>query len=120
MPLHKHAPAVETFLASDGCTIAEVIHPRGDATVPGISLARAVLTPGMATQAHVLDFVEIYYIISGRGRAYLDDREITMGPEDCLYIAPGQRQWIQNTGAEELVFLCICSPAYDPQGDHPA
>ncbi len=120
MSLHKQARLVETFIASDGCEIAEVIHPVRDGTDSGVSLARAVVDPGQATKAHVLDFVEIYYIISGRGVIHLDGRAAEVGPEDCVYIPAGRRQWIQNTGDEDLVFLCVCTPAYDPHGDHPA
>lgn len=120
MPLHKFAPDLKTFVAHDGCTIAEVIHPANDGTDPQVSLARAVLSPKQATNPHILDFTEIYYIISGTGLIHLNGRSSRLGPEDCVYIPAATEQWVENTGEADLVFLCVCSPAYDPKRDHPA
>lgn len=116
----KQAGSLALFTASDGCQLAEIIHPQNDQTDPGLSLARAQVAPDQATSPHVLDFIEVYYILSGRGVMHLDQEERQVGPDDCVYVPPGSRQWIHNTSRQPLVFLCLCHPAYDPAGDHPA
>jgi mannose-6-phosphate isomerase-like protein (cupin superfamily) len=107
------------FEAADGCLIREVIHPRRDGTTPGVSLARAELPPGRATRPHCLDMVEIYYLLAGRGRMVIDGRAREVSPGQAIYIPAGAVQYIENTGPDNLDFLCVCAPAYDPAGDHP-
>jgi mannose-6-phosphate isomerase-like protein (cupin superfamily) len=115
--LHKRASSLPSFIASDGCQLSEVIHPNNDGTAPGLSLARASLAPGQATEPHVLEFLEIYYVLSGRGVLHQDQQSIEVGPDSCVYLPPGSVQWLENPGEEPLVFLCMCHPAYDPEGD---
>ncbi len=117
---HKQADQLPTFVASDGCVLAEVIHPSNDQTSPGVSLSRATLPPGGATKPHRLDFLEIYYVLRGRGLMHVEHESQAVGPESCVYLPPGEAQWLENTGNEELVFLCVCHPAWRAEGDHPA
>ncbi len=109
------------FIASkDGCRIKEVIHPTLDDTSPGVSLAWAEVDPGQATYPHHLDFLEIYYLLEGRGRMFIDGESADVEPGQAVYIPAGRIQYILNTGDDPLRFLCLCHPAYEPQGDHPA
>ncbi|MCB2185163.1 MAG: cupin domain-containing protein [Deltaproteobacteria bacterium] len=121
MVLVKAAAQLPTFAAADGCQISEVVHPAGDHTSPGVSLARALVPPAGATQPHSLDFLEIYYIISGKGVMHAGEETAPLAPETCVYLPAGTVQWVENTSAQEpLIFLCVCHPGYDPAGDHPA
>ena len=117
--LKKDAARLPVFIASDGCTLTEVIHPQNDQTVQGLSVARASLAPGGRTRPHHLEFVEVYYILTGQGIMHLEDQAVPVEPDSCIYLPAQTKQWVQNTSEEkELVFLCICHPAYDPAGDH--
>ncbi|MCF8031568.1 MAG: cupin domain-containing protein [Desulfarculaceae bacterium] len=118
--LAKQADGLEAFVATDGCLLAEVIHPANDSTSPGISLSRASLAPGKATSPHRLEFVEIYYVLRGGGRMHLDGEVRELIPDSCVYVPPGAVQWVENPGPEELLFLCVCHPAWSAGGDHPA
>jgi mannose-6-phosphate isomerase-like protein (cupin superfamily) len=118
--LHKRADQLPTFTASDGCRLAEVIHPGKDGTSQGVSLARASLSPGAATTPHRLDFLEIYYVLRGRGVVHHGGEAQEVEPESCVHLPPGAVQWVENTGEEDLVFLCVCHPAWRAGGDHPA
>ncbi len=35
-----------------------------------------------------------------------------VGPGDAVYIPPGESQFIESSGTDELVFLCIVDPAW--------
>ena len=90
-----------------------------DATALGVSLARASLPPGAQSQAHVLDFLEIYYFLSGQGVMHVGTEAVPVGPEACLYLPPGSVQWLENSSCQaSLDFLCICHPAWFAEGDH--
>ena len=55
---------------------------------------------------------EIHPFTSGAGRMRLGDEEDEVRAGDTVVIAPGTRHKLWNTGAEPLVLLCCCSPAY--------
>ena len=42
----------------------------------------------------------------------LEDDELDVTEGDCVVIAPGLRHKLWNPGAEPLVLLCACAPAY--------
>ena len=119
--IHKIAADLPGFTASDDCILSEVIHPVSDRTSPGVSLARATLPPGQATTPHGLDFLEIYYFLSGKGVMHSGSETCEVGPESCVYLEPGSIQWVENVDPHnDLVFLCVCHPAWNQEGDHPA
>jgi mannose-6-phosphate isomerase-like protein (cupin superfamily) len=45
------------------------------------------------SKKHTHDFDEYMILVSGRYTAYLDDREIVMGPGEELFIPKGTEQW---------------------------
>lgn len=117
--IHKNAAGLPFFEASDGCLLAEVIHPNNDDTRADLSVARATLPPGQSTRPHMLEFVEIYYVISGQGVMHLGEEEVQVEADSCVYLPPRTDQWLHNPSPDQdLVFLCLCQPAYDPAKDH--
>jgi mannose-6-phosphate isomerase-like protein (cupin superfamily) len=79
-----------------------------------VSIARARVESGVTTRWHRLKGTyERYFIISGIGLVEvgkLPPREVTAG--DIVLIPPMCRQRVTNIGAEDLVFLAICSPRF--------
>jgi mannose-6-phosphate isomerase-like protein (cupin superfamily) len=105
---------VAPFTTKDGSTIREILAP---AVAPGVirnqSLAEATLPPGTATEAHFHPVTEeIYYILRGSGRMQIGDQARAVGPGDAVAIPPGAAHRIRNVGADDLIFLCCCAPAY--------
>ena len=81
----------------------------------GRSVARARVEPGRTTRWHRLDAItERYVILEGRGRAEVDGLARDVQPGDVVIIAPGLPQRITNTGDEDLVFLAVCTPRFEP------
>jgi len=70
----------------------------------------------VATRWHRLRIsAERYQILSGTGLVEVGAKlRETVGPEDTVLIPPGYRQRITCTGEEDLVFLAICSPPFQP------
>ena len=104
--------ALTAFTTLDGSRIRELAGP---AWTPARnqSLAEATVPPGGETEEHLHQRSgEIYFFLSGQGRMRLDGESGPVGPGDCVVIVPGTPHKLWNTGAEPLVLLCCCAPAY--------
>lgn len=102
----------EAFITADGSSIRELAGiPSGNAV--NQSLAEATVPPGGETIEHYhRASEEIYFFTSGAGRMRLGEEEAEVQAGDTVVIAPGLRHKLWNSGAEPLVLLCCCSPAY--------
>ena len=105
-------PEAEYFF-DEGCFIIEMLNTTDD---PAVSVARARVAPGKKTKWHCLqDITERYVLIEGQGLVEVgDDIASPVGVGDVVIIPSQVRQRITNTGHEDLVFLAICSPRFDP------
>ncbi len=103
----------QPFITKDGSEIRELLAYRNSA-IRNQSLAEATIAVGASTQEHYHpQSEEIYYILRGAGRMKLDGELREVGPFDAIAIPPGAHHKIWNTGAEPLVLLCCCAPAYE-------
>jgi len=107
----------DEFVAGDGSRLRELLHPDKAQVEIRYSLAHAWLTPGEVTKPHRLATSEVYYIVDGQGQMSIDDESRAVGPGCIIYIPPGAVQFIENTGADDLVFLCIVDPAWQPEDE---
>lgn len=110
----RNVSDAKPFPSDHGETVYETLgHAAGGAT--SHSLAQIVLAPGAASRAHYHPIAEeTYHILSGAGEIEIDGVRTAVRPGDSIYIAPGEVHQIANTGADELVFLAICVPAWTP------
>ncbi|MBN2713711.1 MAG: cupin domain-containing protein [Planctomycetes bacterium] len=103
----------EPFTTKDTSEIREIMAYR-NSSCKKTSLAEATLYPGKCTEAHYHpECEEIYYILSGTGRICVDGEERDLAPGDAVLLSPGAVHQTWNTGADKLVFLCICDPPYE-------
>lgn len=102
------------FYTPERCYIIELSNSPAD---PDVSIARARVAPGVTTRWHrLVGTTERYVMLQGRGRAEvgrLPPREVSAG--DVVLIPPSCPQRIANLGQEELVFLAICTPRFQPE-----
>lgn len=102
------------YATAERCHIIELLnHPM----VPEASLAQARVEPGVCTANHALkDTAEWYYILRGTGAMYIDNELIgNVSAGDTVRIPPNTPQYICNTGSEDLIFLCYCTPPFSPE-----
>lgn len=101
----------DEFYTEENCHILEILNETDDRSQ---SVARARVEPGQTTKWHRLKHTsESYYILEGQGQVQLDEdviKNVTKG--DVVRIPPNIPQRIQNTGVNDLVFLCFCTPAF--------
>jgi mannose-6-phosphate isomerase-like protein (cupin superfamily) len=68
--------------------------------------------PGQAHELHAHAGTDkVYYVVSGRGRFVLEDRELAMEAGAMLVAPQGVPHGIRNSGAERLVVLALLAPA---------
>ncbi len=107
-------PENAEYFFEEGCFILELSNTAQD---PQLSIARARVKAGMSTRLHRLsDLVERYVILSGQGSVEVADlpaQSVSVG--NVVIIPPLCSQKITNTGAEDLVFLALCTPRFEKQ-----
>lgn len=101
----------EPFTTKDSSVVTELVHPSFSAAVSQ-SVAEAVVPAGGETIAHRHGrSEEIYVFTAGSGRMALADETFAVAAGDAVVIPPGTAHKL-FAGAERLVLLCICAPAY--------
>jgi mannose-6-phosphate isomerase-like protein (cupin superfamily) len=113
-PAIQSANAASEFRAAhERCWILETWRSPDDS----LTIARARVEPGVITAWHSLTGVtERYIIVAGSGSMEVGDQwPADVGPGDTVFIPAGVRQRIANTGADDLVFYCICTPPFTPE-----
>ena len=101
------------YFFQEGCFITEL---HNVATDPACSVAQARVEPGRTTAWHALAGTsERYVVVSGVGLVEIGDEPMRhMGPGDVAVIPADVRQRIHNPGSNDLVFLAICTPRFEP------
>ena len=115
--LIKRLKDCKEIAAGDRTRLRELLHPSRDAAEIGYSLAAARLAPGTRSQAHRLKTAEVYYIIRGGGVMHIGEEAADVAAGDAVYIPPESVQWLENTGKEEIEFICIVDPAWRPEDE---
>ena len=105
------------FTAGDGSILRELLHPEKAALQIRYSLAHAKVAAGQETKSHKLKSSEVYYITAGNGLMHIDEESFKVKAESAVYIPPGARQHIENTGSCDLKFLCIVDPAWREENE---
>jgi mannose-6-phosphate isomerase-like protein (cupin superfamily) len=108
------------FQAGDRSLLCELLHPEREAISlqMGFSLARAIIKPDQRTQIHQLKTSsEIFYILQGEGVIQIEKEEKAVLPGQVIYIPPGDRQCLRNTGSADLIFLCLVSPPWNKEDE---
>jgi mannose-6-phosphate isomerase-like protein (cupin superfamily) len=106
--------SIPEIYTEERCFITEILNAE---EFPDISVAQARVRPGVTTALHKLrDTDEKYYVLKGTGEMVIDGKitgRIQAG--DLVIISRNITQSVKNTGSDDLVFLCICTPRFQPK-----
>ena len=112
-----------------------MLHPGKAALELGYSLAHGLLDPGKQSLWHRLKSSEVYYFIAGRGvmkveeasevyyflagsgRFLLENESHPIAAGTVVYVPPGAKQSLINTGTESIEFLCLVEPAWKAEDE---
>ncbi len=74
---------------------------------PTFHMREMIVAPGGFTPRHVHEWEHECYVISGSGTMQTADGPRPIQTGDFLFIAPNDDHQFQNTGEEDLKFLCL-------------
>ncbi len=113
VPAASPGKLAERFYTQERCYISEYMNTPEAAQV---SVAQAYVAPGVTTQLHSLAIEERYIIMQGRGLMELSETEaFAVNVGDVVIIPAGVPQRIRNVLDEDLIFLCVCTPRFQPE-----
>ena len=98
------------FLAGDKTLLKELIHPNNDPIEIKYSLAKGKLAPGESSLPHKLGSSEVFYVLSGAGKAIIDRNIIEIKAGSIIFVPPHTDQYLINEGKENMEFICIVEP----------
>ena len=103
---------LDKIQGAEGTTIRQIFHPHN--TLDGInhSLAHFVLEQGKRSILHKMKSSETYYILEGNGKIHVNDEIFEVTKNDAIFVPPMSKQFIENSGTDELKFLCIVDPPW--------
>ncbi len=76
----------------------------------GATVALHRLMPGHEPKPHSHPNEQLAYIISGRIRFFIDDRQVDLGPGGVVAIPPNVRHWGEVLGDEPVLNLDVFTP----------
>jgi len=100
------------FVSGDGCRLRELLNANTENSAFRYSLAYAVVSAGQKTAPHRIRTSEVYYILEGQGLMHIEAETAEVKAGDAVDIPPRSLQYIENTGLDDLIFLCIVDPAW--------
>lgn len=112
-----HVKDCAEFLAGDHTHLRELLHPAKAGVAVRYSLAYGRIDPGQRSKRHRLASAEVYYILAGAGRVWIDDDAAGIETGSVIGVPPGATQWVENHGAVALEFLCLVDPAWRPEDE---
>ncbi len=79
------------------------------------SLARVTIAPGKRSLPHYHKVSEeSYLILSGKAEMVVDSKRFQLSPGEAVLIETNEVHQISNPEPEDLVFLAVCVPAWQP------
>jgi len=110
--IYSNRKQAEAYVTRDGSLIRELMHPSIHSN-RSQSLAEATVAPGQRTSTHRhMQSEEIYYIQQGQGTMYVGDEFRDIAAGDSIAIPAGTYHSISNSGTEDLIIICACTPPY--------
>ena len=80
-------------------------------------MAQFTLEPGKKSKLHKIKSSEIYYVLEGSGNLTVEDEIHILQKDDSAYVPPNSKQFIENSGNNDLKFLCIVEPAWKAEDE---
>ena len=113
----KQNSKIDFIEGSEGVKIKQYFHPHNTLNGINYSIAQFSLDVGEKTKLHKIKSSEIYYILEGKGNLKINEKIFYLEKDDSVYVTPNSKQFIENTGSENLRFLCIVEPAWKSEDE---
>lgn len=88
-----------------GCTAWQLVNQ------PKFYIVEEIMPPGASEiEHHHKNAKQFFYVLEGSATFYYNGKEIPVNANESLYIEPGIRHKVINTGSSDLRMLIISSP----------
>lgn len=116
MKITRKDQVAQPFISPTGEQVFEMIGCSADlGGANAHSFAHVVIPSGNSSQNHYHPVAEeTYYILAGQGRMVVDGEEHILNVGDAILIMPPEKHQIFPVGANDLEFLVVCAPAWEP------
>ncbi len=108
----KKLQDIDIVDGGEGTKIRQIFHPHNTLSGIRFSISHSLIEPGKKSTLHKMKTAEVYYILEGEGVLNVNDDVINVSKDQAIYISPNSKQYIENTGKNDLKFLCIVDPAW--------
>ena len=108
----KKGSEIKSVQGGEGSKIKQYFHPHNTLNGISYSIAQFTLESGKKSRLHKMSSSEVYYILEGSGDIMINEDTHHIQKDDSVYVPPNSRQFIENTGSDSLIFLCIVEPAW--------
>ena len=108
---------VEFTEAQEGSKIKHYFDPKNTSNGIRFSMIQCILESGQKSKKHKLRSSEIYYILEGHGKLTMHDKSFNLEKDDSVFVPSNSEQFIENTGVNDLKFLCIVDPAWQAKDE---
>ncbi|MFA6511837.1 MAG: cupin domain-containing protein [Patescibacteria group bacterium] len=108
---------LQEFIGGDQTILCEFFNANTEKLPLRYSLAHAIVKPGNRSTRHRMKTSEVYYILSGTGRIHIDNEVAVVHEGQAVIVPPRATQWVENTGTDDLEFLCIVDPAWKQEDE---
>ena len=79
------------------------------------SFGYVIIPPNCSSRPHYHPQAEeTYYMLRGEARLVIDGVEHKVRPGDVILISPLEKHQILNQGRDDLEFIVVCAPAWEP------
>jgi len=116
MSIKRNSEIIEVK-GREGSKIKNYFQPENTKNGIKFSLSHFTLEPRKKTFLHKLQSSEVYYILEGCGILKINDNSFEIQKDDSVYVPSMAEQKIENTGDEDLKFLCIVEPAWKEENE---
>lgn len=82
----------------------------------GFFMRKVTIAPGGVVTPHDHAWEHQMYFLSGQGESTSPEGKEPLAAGAFLFVPPGETHSIENTGREDLVFICCVGP--NPEGRH--
>lgn len=116
MNIGKVTAGTEPMITPTGEIIYELIGLYSEPRNPRHGVAQITLPPGKGAATHYHpEAEESYYILSGEAQMMLGEDQSKVTAGDAILIPTGVPHKIWNETGQDVVFLAICLPSWDPE-----
>lgn len=107
-------PVEEVVMEGVENTYIQWLYSKDDNT-PNFAMRRFILKPRGNIPLHDHPWEHEIYVLSGNARVFTDTGEVTVTAGDVLYVPDDEPHGYENTGEDDLVFLCMIPNKGDPR-----